>query len=155
MAHPNIDERRAFVKALLDSGTKFDFRKMVEISEKFNCTHSANRADVYALKRDSRLSTPHVSNHMRQIIRERDNLSCQYCGINGSNDELIIEHVIPAVIGGVAKPYNLVVACQSCNSTKRSKVWIPRNLGVITKAHPEWKDKVLKLADQNQPNRLS
>ena len=92
---------------------------------------------------------------VRLLLFERDNFTCQYCGVNGTSDELIIEHVIPAVIGGVAKPYNLVVACQSCNSTKRSKVWIPRNLGVITKAHPEWKDKVLKLADQNQPNRLS
>lgn len=154
MAHPNIEERRAFVKSLLDSGVEINFGKMVEISEKFNCTHSAIRADVYALKRDSRLSTPHVSSRMRQTIRERDNFTCQYCGVHRTSDELIIEHVIPAVVGGVAKPYNLVIACQSCNSTKRSKVWIPRNLDVITKAHPEWKDKVLKLADPNQPKRL-
>ena len=155
MAHPNIDERRAFVKELLDSGIEINFGKMVEISEKFNCTHSAIRADVYALKRDARLSTPHVSSRMRQIIRERDKFTCQYCGVNGTSDELIIEHVIPAVVGGVAKPYNLVIACQSCNSTKRSKIWIPRNLEAITKVHPEWKDKVLKLADPKQPNRLS
>lgn len=154
MAHPNIEERRAFVKALLDSGIEINFGKTVEISEKFNCTHSAIRADVYALKRDARLSTPHVSNRMRQTIRERDNFTCQYCGVHGTSDELIIEHVIPAIVGGVAKPYNLVIACQSCNSTKRSKVWIPRNLDEITKAHSEWKDKILELADSKQPNRL-
>jgi hypothetical protein len=151
MAHPNIDERRAYVKKLLESNTTIDYKKMVEISEQFNCTHSAIRADVYALKRDTLLATPHVSARMRQLIRERDNRTCQYCGVNGSEDEFIIEHVIPAVIGGVAKSYNLVVACQSCNSRKKSKVWIPRNLDSITKAHLEWKDKVLNLADPQQP----
>jgi 5-methylcytosine-specific restriction endonuclease McrA len=109
---------------------------------------------TYALKRDAHLSTPHVSARMRQIIRERDNLTCQYCGIEGRSNELIIEHVIPAVRDGVAKPYNLVVACQSCNSTKGSKVWIPRNLDDITKAYPEWKNLVLKMADSQQPVRL-
>jgi hypothetical protein len=152
MAHLNVDERRAYVQKLLDEGVKFDYRTMVEVGKMFCCSHSAIRADVYLLTRDGALPTPHVSARLWERIRERDNFTCQYCGTQERDNEFIIEHVIPASAGGVARPYNLVIACQSCNSTKRSKVWIPRNLGEITKNEPSWKVRVLELADPNQPN---
>lgn len=115
MAHPNINERRDYVQKLLKAGVKINHRKMVEIGEKFNCSHSAIRADIIALTREPGSITPHVSQNLRRLIRYRDGLICQYCGKRDEWRDSLVEHIIPASIGGVAQAYNLVVACQSCN----------------------------------------
>lgn len=46
MAHPNIDERRAFVASLFNKGVEIDRIKKFEIAQKFNCHVSAIYADV-------------------------------------------------------------------------------------------------------------
>jgi hypothetical protein len=150
MAHPNIEERRKYIKQLLAQGVEINYKKMVALGEKYNCSPSAIRADLYALKRKKLLPTPHVSHSMRNHIRKRDGYICQYCGTQDENREYIVEHVIPASKNGVALPFNLVMACQNCNTTKRNKVWIPRNIDLITKNNPDWKTRILNLADPDQ-----
>lgn len=153
MAHPNICERRAFVQKLLDQGTTITHRQMVEIGAMFGCTASAIRADVYSLTREPGLESAHTSHQMRQRVRERDGLLCQYCGKEIDFAVSVVEHVIPASRGGVARAYNLVSACQKCNTRKRSSVWIPHNLFTITADHPDWRLKILEMADASQPHR--
>jgi hypothetical protein len=46
MAHPNIDERRAFVVGLLNNGIKIDSKRKFEIAKEFNCRVSAINADL-------------------------------------------------------------------------------------------------------------
>lgn len=151
MAHANIDERRAFVQHLLSAGVQLDHRRMMEVAQRFHCTSSAVRADIYSLTRQSGLDTAHTSQALRRAVRTRDADVCQYCGWEVEEKSCVVEHVVPASVGGVARPYNLVVACQSCNSRKRSRVWIPRNLDAITAADPAWKEKIVDMADPDQP----
>ncbi len=116
-----------------------------ELAEQYGCSISAIYADIVAIRRPKTKETPFQSAAMRKRIFERDGKECQYCSDTNAY-EYIVEHVIPAAIGGVARDFNLVIACQKCNTLKKRSVWTPKNLDVITKEHPEWRDKVLDLS---------
>ena len=133
------------MQQLLDQGVKFDQRKLREVGKLFGCSHSAIRADITRLTTTTSASI-HPTPNIRKQIYERDGYTCQYCGTTEAN-EFIIEHVIPASKNGVAKPYNLVVACQSCNVKKGRSIWIPNNLDYITKGNKRWKQKIIDLAE--------
>lgn len=144
MAWANIDERRQRVKELMDAGTTINTKVRRELAQEFACSVGAIAADLIALNRQQ--DTPiYMSANMRKRIYARDGRVCQYCGSTTAN-EYIIEHVIPAAQGGIARPHNLVVACVSCNNRKRRRVWIPANFAAITEDYPEWKSRVESLA---------
>lgn len=151
MAHSNIKQRRAYVQSLLEQGVEINYKLKVEIGEMFQCSHSAISADVLELTRDRTLPTPYVSSRMKQLVRARDKQVCQYCGCDDEDEYYIVEHVIPASRNGVGRAYNLVIACQTCNSRKGDSVWIPYNLDAISAKHPKWRQRVLAMADPNQP----
>lgn len=80
----------------------------------------------YCQRRRARLADVTVEPVDRQAIFERDNHSCVYCG---SPDSLGLDHVIPLMRDGTHCEKNLVVACQSCNSSKGTKLlkdWVRR-----------------------------
>lgn len=54
-------------------------------------------------------------------IKSRDNMSCQYCGMVGEENDLQIDHFIPISLGGSNKEDNLFTACKKCNSEKYNK----------------------------------
>lgn len=81
----------------------------------------------------------------RSPIFLRDGLQCQYCGQLDA-PSYHIDHIIPRLLGGRTRSYNLVVACAACNLRKNADVWIPRNLDAITTHHPRHRDLVLELA---------
>ena len=63
----------------------------------------------------------------RQSVFERDNFTCQYCGLDASKNfdvwwhaNLNIDHVQPKAHGGPDDETNLVVACRACNLYKGS-----------------------------------
>ena len=63
-----------------------------------------------------------------QHIYERDNFTCQYCGLDCSKDfgiwytaKLEIDHIKPKSLGGTDEDKNLVVACHACNHYKQKK----------------------------------
>ena len=59
-----------------------------------------------------------------------DGFKCQYCGkIPADGARLVIDHIIPIHAGGKTSIYNLITACERCNSKKGSKI-LPRNLQV-------------------------
>ncbi|ESW33922.1 hypothetical protein PHAVU_001G109600 [Phaseolus vulgaris] len=58
------------------------------------------------------------SNLSRKNILFRDNYSCQYCS---SRENLTIDHVVPAALGGEWTWENLVTACAKCNCKKGKK----------------------------------
>lgn len=145
MAHQNIFERQAHVRRLIKEGTKISAQMKKELAEKYSCSISAIFADIIAIQRPNTKETPFQSAAMRKRIFERDGSKCQYCG-DIEAYEYIVEHVIPAAIGGVATEYNLVIACQKCNTKKRRNVWTPKNIYEITREHPEWRKKVLGLS---------
>lgn len=56
---------------------------------------------------------------IRSGVFERDNYTCQYCGIRGV--KLECDHVVPVSRGGSSDETNLVTACFACNRSKHSK----------------------------------
>jgi hypothetical protein len=52
-------------------------------------------------------------------IFRRDSFKCVYCGISAHDGaKLVVDHIYPLRRGGGNDPFNLVTACQSCNSSK-------------------------------------
>jgi len=54
------------------------------------------------------------------MVMARDKSRCVYCG---SEDNLVIDHLIPLLLGGDNEPDNLVAACRKCNSGKAGKLF--------------------------------
>jgi len=146
MAHANIYERQTHVRQLLEAGQKMDAKLKKELAEKYACSISAIFADIVAFTRPSTRESAFVTPSLKQKIYNRDGNTCQYC-MSSTSRIYIIEHVIPAALGGIAKEYNLVVACNDCNSKKGRSVWIPENLERITAYHKEWRMKILAMAE--------
>jgi hypothetical protein len=147
MAHQNIDQRRAKIKMLIEQGFSFNSKTKNEIASEFNCHRSAIEADIIYFQNVNNPITIYPSKNVKSRVKNRDNDTCQYCG--DQNSLHVIEHIIPAALGGVAREYNLVVACQKCNAIKDRSIWIPKNIYAITSNNPEWRKKILALADRN------
>lgn len=73
MAHPNIDERRAFVVDLLNKGIKIDFQKAKDIAKKFDCHHSAIYADMRHFRKSAYRYNPDVGS-LESSTRNKYNL---------------------------------------------------------------------------------
>lgn len=58
------------------------------------------------------------ASYSRRAVFERDNNTCQYCGMQGSRAQLTLDHVLPKSRGGVKCWTNMVVACEPCNLAK-------------------------------------
>jgi hypothetical protein len=58
---------------------------------------------------------------LRPSILRRDGMRCTYCGSDGNGTPLHCDHVLPKSRGGKSTPDNLVAACLSCNSRKRTR----------------------------------
>lgn len=63
-----------------------------------------------------------TSTSLREIIFERDNYTCQYCGfISSDSSELAIDHIRAWKDGGTNDIHNLITACFRCNVLKADK----------------------------------
>ena len=66
----------------------------------------------------------------RIAVLHRDNFLCQYCGA----DAVTIDHLIPQSRGGQNTWWNLVAACQPCNSFKADRT--PEEAGMKLMRQP-------------------
>ena len=55
---------------------------------------------------------------VRFDVLNRDGFRCVYCGASAKEDMLVVDHVVPVIIGGTADMSNLVTACYQCNVGK-------------------------------------
>lgn len=65
----------------------------------------------------------------------RDQFSCQYCGSEGSAENLTFDHVIPRSRGGRTNWENVVTACSPCNLKKGNR--LPHTCGMRPRRRPE------------------
>jgi 5-methylcytosine-specific restriction endonuclease McrA len=68
----------------------------------------------------AQIQRPSLPESVRAYVINRDEKCCRYCGSNTGPFE--IDHVFPWSRGGSDTPENLVVACQTCNRSKGSKL---------------------------------
>lgn len=59
-----------------------------------------------------------VSRALRFQVFRRDGHTCQYCGGQPPDVALVVDHVVPAALGGPDTPENLTTSCRECNSGK-------------------------------------
>lgn len=62
---------------------------------------------------------------LRAYIKERDNYTCQHCGISIKDEPhllLEIDHIVPISKGGMTSENNLQTLCWKCNRSKGAKV---------------------------------
>lgn len=145
MAHPNIYERRREVAVLLAQGVAVVGPVRKELACRFGCSTAAIHGDLIALAREPNAPIYMQAKIRRQVMARDDR--CQYC-LDREAKHLVAEHVIPAALGGHARLYNLVAACQRCNLRKGRTVWVPANLEAITADHPAWRAKIIEMAER-------
>lgn len=58
-------------------------------------------------------------------VLERDNFRCQYCGKNGKDVSLEVDHIIPKAEGWTDDFNNLITCCRECNIWKwKEIIWV-------------------------------
>ncbi len=78
-----------------------------------------------------------VSPETRELVRQRANRRCEYCGVDETDagGELTIDHYRPRAYGGSDDASNLIYACGRCNIYKHDywpegkdapRLWNPR-----------------------------
>lgn len=66
-----------------------------------------------------------------KVLLQRDNWSCQYCGIMVYHDTYTKDHVIPRCQGGKSTSDNLVICCLLCNSKKADRTPQEANMKLL------------------------
>lgn len=64
-----------------------------------------------------------LSKSKRFEIFKRDGFRCQYCGLDSSSPDTVLEvdHIVPSSKGGTHEDDNLITSCFSCNRGKSNK----------------------------------
>jgi len=88
-----------------------DKEKAIQITEQVNEKNREERRQAIGRVRS-------VEKRNRESAFDACEYKCVYCG---AEEDLGIDHVIPFEHGGSDLPFNLVVACASCNNAKRDK----------------------------------
>ena len=73
-------------------------------------------------------------------VLQRDNFRCQYCGKNGKDVSLEVDHIIPKSKGWKDDFDNLITCCRECNIGKWDEImWADINIGKFKIAEHEQK----------------
>lgn len=76
----------------------------------------------------------HISSSFnRKALFERDNHTCQYCGMHFSKALLTMDHIIPKSKGGPKTWENIVTACVDCNNYKGDRTPKEASMGLLSK----------------------
>lgn len=76
----------------------------------------------------------------RHNVFERDNNTCQYCGIEFERSDLNLDHVLPRHRGGETSWENIVCSCIPCNTRKGSRLPHEAGMQLIRKPkRPKWR----------------
>jgi len=70
----------------------------------------------------------------KKVLFNRDNWSCQYCGVKLSWESITIDHVQPSSRGGETTWMNCITACKSCNKRKANRT--PEEAGMSMLSRP-------------------
>lgn len=72
--------------------------------------------------------------YRKNVIFNRDNWTCQYCGHALTSTTATIDHIIPQSRGGESSWTNCTTACQYCNRKKRNRT--PEEAGMSLMSTP-------------------
>lgn len=82
----------------------------------------------------------HISARLKQQVARRAQHRCEYClsPLAFATESFAVEHIFPAIRGGLTLPENLALACSGCNGHKYDKVeaFDPISASVVPLYHP-------------------
>ena len=85
----------------------------------------------------------------RKNVLQRDDYTCQYCGLKAHKSKLTMDHIIPKSKGGTNAWTNVVTCCKECNSKKGDKLLSQLGWQLIKKPiAPPWKAHINKSFDE-------
>ncbi len=125
-----------------------DVNSWLEFSEQFDSAHaevvrSISRQFrvpyIIVLSMFDRLPRKEVK-FTRQNVFQRDDYTCQYCGVRHDTRDLNLDHVVPRDKGGKTTWENVVCSCIRCNTRKANKMPMDANMFPMRKpAAPKWR----------------
>lgn len=113
-----------------DKQYRIDNAEHIKKQQKKYSKTDAGKASNQRIKSKRRAREKNIINTLTSQewldILEEYNYVCAYCGVE-FNCELLPtkDHIIPIIKGGNNTKENIIPACQSCNSMKGSKFYIP------------------------------
>lgn len=96
-----------------------------------------------------------VTKSMRFQIFRRDGHVCQYCGGTPPDVALVVDHVVPAALGGPDTPDNLVTSCRECNSGKSATPPDAPVVEAVSERQRAYLAQMERLAQEAQDHRES
>ena len=79
----------------------------------------------------------------RKSIMQRDNYTCQYCGVKPKREDINLDHIIPKSRGGTNSWMNLVASCIYCNAKKGDRLITELGWKLIQDPkEPKWKSHI-------------
>jgi 5-methylcytosine-specific restriction endonuclease McrA len=126
--------------------------RMCERSRQYRKTENGKLCKRIAhSRRKLRLRTTHRRNYKTSEVKQRiqafDN-ACAYCGKPGN---ITLDHFIPISLGGTDTLWNLIPACNRCNSSKNASLaqtWYPKQPFFN---RDRW-EKILSVLGKNESN---
>lgn len=94
-----------------------------------------------------------VSKALRYQIFRRDGHVCQYCGGRPPDVALVVDHVVPAALGGPDTADNLTTACRDCNTGKSAVPPDAQTVEDVSDRQREFRAAMARLAQQDQDQR--
>lgn len=138
--------RRYCIENMLRSFNKLPSKYIKIFASDFECSTSTIYAIIKQIKiyNEFGIIILPPSLALKKQIATRDKFTCQYCGmVNPKHSET--DHVVPPILGGLSKSYNLVFSCRPCNREKWSSIKIPDNFQILASENQDWADKTKRL----------
>lgn len=134
MAVHNIRERRAYIQSLIDEGKEVNVKEMIKM---WDSSYPAIRVDIelalgnkdpYYQKVPVWIAQNQRATRGGNVgtltegdwddVLSRHNHKCIACG---TNNDIVIDHIMPLSRGGTNTKDNIQPLCRSCNTSKRNK----------------------------------
>ena len=115
-------------------------------------------------QRKTNKDTRGVSDAQKLRIMRRDGYMCVYCGAQGKDANLEIDHRVPHSKGGDNHISNLYTACHPCNHKKGTQTWNPHAHYQPNEVDPRERNKAMRTSPldgvfvhvlkQSDPNKI-
>jgi len=71
----------------------------------------------------TRLGRGSISRDLRDMIWQRDEYTCQFCGQKPGSNDLTIDHLIPLSLGGLDESTNMSPAAEVVTNLREAFLW--------------------------------
>lgn len=123
---PHIDiEYAQYIFEYISAGGNSSQKSVINLDGETSEAVSQYLLEKIKYKNSAKGQRALMTNKLRNIIKERDDYTCQSCGVSVQEQSLLlleVDHIIPISKGGTSVPENLQTLCWKCNRSKSNKI---------------------------------